>query len=283
MKFFKNKLTGITILVAIFLVIFYTIIAAMGQTLLLGNLLGTLATPFRYGFRAVGNAFGGFADYVTEFRSLQKENEQMADRIAELEKEVAHVKVLEGENAWLRGFLGMKEELTDFDMIDATVIGREANSYMTLYTLNKGSLHGVKVDMSVVTDSGIVGRVETVGANWCHVSAITENASSVGAVCARSGARGIVDGSLGLRDKGLCAMNYIDEFADVAVGDVILSSGSGGVYPYGFVIGTVTEITHDENTRTLSAIIEPAVNPDTVTRVMIVGKMTKAAETVPQE
>ena len=66
--------------------------------LLFGNLLGTLATPFRYGFRAVGNAFGGFADYVTEFNSLRKENEQMADRIAELEKEVAHAKVLEGEN-----------------------------------------------------------------------------------------------------------------------------------------------------------------------------------------
>ena len=78
----------------------------------------------------------------------------------------------------------------------------------------------------------------------------------------------------------MCAMNYIDEFADVEVGDVILSSGSGGVYPYGFVIGTVTEITHDENARTLSAIIEPAVDPNTVTRVMIVGEIT---QTQPQE
>jgi rod shape-determining protein MreC len=73
-------------------------------------------------------------------------------------------------------------------------------------------------------------------------------------------------------------MNYIDEFADVKVGDVILSSGSGGVYPYGFVIGTVTEITHDENARTLSAIITPAVNPETVTRVMVVGKTTTPQE-----
>ena len=278
MRFFKNKLAGITILVAIFLVIFYTIIAALGQTLLLGNLLGTLATPFRYGFRAVGNAFGGFADYVTEFRSLSKENEQMADKIADLEKELAHVKVLQGENEWLRGYLGVKDNLADFELIDATVIGREANSYMTLYTLNKGSIHGIRVDMSVITDNGIVGRVESVGVNWCHVTSITENASSVGAVCARSGARGIVDGSLGLRERGLCAMNYIDEFADVKVGDTILSSGSGGVYPYGFVIGTVTEITHDENARTLSAIITPAVNPETVTRVMVVGKTTTPQE-----
>lgn len=278
MKFFKNKFVGITTLAVIFLVIFYTIIAAMGQTSMLNNLLGTVATPFRYGFRAIGNAFGGFSDYVTEFNSLKQENEEMAEKIAKLEREVAHVKVLEGENEWLRGYLGMKTNLEKFELIDATVIGREANSYMTLYTLNKGTLHGVRVDMSVVTENGVVGRVENVGVNWCHVTVITENASSVGAVCARSGARGIVDGSLGLRENGTCAMNYIDEFADVEVGDIILSSGSGGIYPYGFVIGTVTEITHDEAGRSLSAILEPAVNFETMTKVMLVGDISKDKE-----
>lgn len=269
MKFFKNKFLGISALVAIFLVIFYTVIAAMGQTLLLSNLLGTIATPFRYGFRALGGAFGGFSDYVTEFNSLKNENKELTERIEELERQVAHTQVLEGENEWLRGYLGMKEELTGFSLINAVVTGRESNSYLTLFTLNKGTLHGVEVDMAVITDNGIVGRVETVGATWCRVSAITENASSVGAISARSGARGIVDGSLGLREKGQCAMNYLDEFADVAVGDVILSSG-GGIYPYGFVIGTVVELTHDEASRSLSAVIEPAVNFETISRVMIV-------------
>ena len=73
-------------------------------------------------------------------------------------------------------------------------------------------------------------------------------------------------------------MNYIDEFADVAVGDVILSSG-GGIYPHGFVIGMVVELTHDEVNRSLSAILEPAVDFETVSRVMIVKKLDAPKET----
>ena len=94
----------------------------------------------------------------------------------------------------------------------------------------------------------------------------------MGAISARSGARGVVDGSLGLRGKGQCAMNYISEFADVEVGDVIISSG-GSVYPYGFPIGTVVDKTFDSASRTVSAIIEPAVDFDTLSRVLVVVDM----------
>lgn len=270
MNFFKNKFLGIITLVVIFLVIFYSVIAAMGQTLMLSNVLGAVSTPFRYGFRAIGNALGGFSDYFTEFRAMKEENERLSEEIRELRRENAGAQVLEGENEWLRGFLGMREELTRFDLTEASVTGREASSYHTLYTLNKGSLHGVAVDMTVITPDGIVGRIESVGVTYCRVSVITENATAVGGVSARSGERGIVLGTLGLRENGRCVMEYLDEFADIEIGDVILSSGSGGMYPYGFPIGTVVELTHNETERTLSAILEPAVNFETLDRVMIV-------------
>ena len=276
MKVFKNKLMGIIAAVALFSVVFYSVLGIMGQTSAFHNALGVVATPIRWCFSAAGNALSGFGEYFTEFRELREQNEALVSRLEELERENAHVQVLEGENAWLRGMLGLREVLELCETVDAQVIGREANSYKTLYTLNKGSLHGIDEGMAVVTDAGVVGRVESVGLNWCRVSTIVENGVSVGAIAARSGARGIVDGSLGLRGRGQCAMNYISEFADVEIGDVIISSG-GSVYPYGFPIGTVVEKTFDAASRTVSAVIDPAVDFDKLSRVLVVIDM-KVAE-----
>ena len=268
----KNKFIKILALVAVFVVVFYSVIAVLGVTTPLQNLLGVTATPFRWAFSGAANALDGFGEYFTEFKALREENDELAERVAELEAELAHVQQLEGENAWMREFLGVSDALEEFELMTGNIIGKETNSYMTLYTVNKGSLQGVERDMAVVSGGSIVGRVESVGLNFCKVSTILENAASVSALCARSGARGIVDGSLGLRGSGNCAMNYINEFADIQVGDKIISSGEGSVYPYGFSIGTVVEKTFDGNNRTVSAVIKPDVDFDTVTRVMIVKR-----------
>lgn len=268
----RSKFAKILAAVAVFLAVFYSVIAVMGAVTPGQHIVGAIASPFRWALSSVGEAIGGIGDYFTEFKALKKENEELARRVSELEVKAAHVEDLEGENAWMREFLGVKDELEDYEMINAHVIGRESNSYMTLYLINKGSAQGIKRDMAVLSGGSVVGRVESVGLNWCKVTTILENASSVGAMCARSGARGVVDGSLGLRGEGRCSMNYINEFADIKVGDKIISSGEGSVYPYGFSIGTVEEIRLDENNRSVSAIIKPDVDLDSVTRVMIVKR-----------
>ncbi len=267
---FKNKFVGILAAIAVFATVFYTVLGIMGATSPFHTLLGTVSTPFRAALSWAGDSLAGFGDYFTSYDRLAKENEALWDRIAELEKENAHVEVLEGENEWLRSYLGMKDHLADYTLVDATVIGREAGSYRTLYTLNKGALHGIEPNMAVISPLGIVGKVETVGATFCTVSVLTEDTGAVGAVIARSGVRGVVGGSLGLRGDGLCSMDYIDESADIKVGDIVLSSGSGSIYPYGFVIGTVTELRPDTTNRTYSAIVKPAVDFENMTRVTII-------------
>ena len=269
---FKGKLPRVLALIAVFLVVFYSVIWIIGVTTPLDNALGVVATPFRWVFSAVGSGIGGFGDYFSRVRELEKENDELAKRIAELELKTSHVDELEGENAWMRDFLGVKEYIEEYELTEGKIIGRETNSYMTLYVVNKGSVHGVKKDSAVVSNGAIVGKVEAVGLNYCKVSTVIEDSTSVSAMCARSGAVGIVDGSLGLRSKGNCAMNYINEFADVEIGDKIISSGAGSVYPYGFNIGTVVEKTVSDSGRSVSAVIKPDVDFDSLTRVMILVK-----------
>ncbi len=267
---FKNKFVGIFAAVAIFLTVFYTVLGIMGATSPFHSILGTVSTPFRAVLSWAGDSLSGFGEYFTSYDNLKKENEALSKRVAELEEKNAHTEVVEGENEWLRGYLGVSDYLTDYTMVDASVVGRETGGYRTVYTLNKGSLHGIKSGMAVISSLGIVGKVESVGATFCTVSIITEESGAVGAVCARSGVRGVVSGSLGLRGDGLCSMDYINEAADIQVGDVILSSGGGSVYPYGFPIGTVVELRPDTLLRSYHAIIKPMVDFENITRVMII-------------
>lgn len=273
-KFSSTRLPLILSLAAAFLIAFYSILGAMGQISAFHNVLGTIATPFRYAFSALGKAMGGLGDYFTEFDRLKQENKALEEELRRTQEDAVRAQVLEGENEWLRSYLGVKELLRDCTLVDALVIGRQAGSYLTRYTLDKGSLQGVEVDMAVITPDGIVGRVEEVGLDFCLVSTLVENASAVGAVDGRSGARGIVEGSLGLRERSLCTMSYVDETADVREGDVILSSGSGSVYPAGFVVGIVESLDYNVTAHTLTARIAPAVDFDRITRVMIVKKVT---------
>ena len=150
------------------------------------------------------------------------------------------------------------------------VISYSAGNYMTSFTLNRGTLHGIKVNMPVVVTEGIVGYVTDVGLNWCMVSSVIETASSVGAYVPRSGATGIVSGDASLRNEGICKISYLDANADIQVGDMVLSSGTGSVYPADLKIGEVIAVEVDEYSRSLIATVKPSVNFTNLRYMMII-------------
>ena len=123
--------------------------------------------------------------------------------------------------------------------------------------------------MVVITDAGIVGCIREVGLTFCEVVCLTDASSSIGACVKRSALVGIVDGAYGNK----CRFSYttgITSFEDIAEGDLIVSSGSGSIYPYGLTIGTVTQVKIDEASRSVIATVETAVDFDTVKQVMII-------------
>ena len=245
-------------------------LSMMGYTGLAKDIIGTVTAPIRWCVTAIGDGFEGLGRYFSGVDTLTEENQALKDENAALREQQDRAERLEKENERLREYLDMKTKYPELQFEEGMVIGHAAGNYMTGFTLNRGSLHGIAVNMPVVVKEGIVGYVTEVGLNWCMVSTLIEDKGAVGAYVSRSGSLGMVSGDPSMKEQGVCKMSYMDENADIQVGDTILSSGTGSVYPADLPIGTVTEVQHDEYNRTPVAIIAPAVDFSSLQYMMIV-------------
>ena len=260
MKFFKSKFFVISVLVALVLILVPSMLSVFGYSGVVRSAIKTVATPFEWCGRQVADAFNGFVSVFTEYDELVSENKELKDKLAELENDQYENEVLREQNDWLKNYLNLKEQSTEFAITNATVISRESGNYATVLTVNKGKVHGVKKNMPVITEDGVFGYVSECGLDWAKVVSIVETASAVSVYSDRTGVTGVVEGDASLRKDGYCVMTYIASNADVKVGDRIFTSGNGNIYPSGLLVGEIVEISADEATRTLSAKIKPSVN-----------------------
>ena len=270
LKLFKSRFFVISLAVALLLSIVPGVLCAMGQGSYIRSATITVASPFRWALTKAGEGISGFSLYFRTLDELREENAALRAELEGYKSLVYDAELIGEENDFLSDYLGIKEEHVDFLFENATVVGREATNYRTVITLSKGTLHGIEVNMPVITEQGLIGHITEVGSTWSKAEIITESSSAVGAYIERSGTLGVVEGTYELRTEGLCRMVYIEADSDIRVGDKVISSGIGEVYPRGLLIGKVTEVSVDERTRTLVATVEPAADLESISKVMII-------------
>ncbi|MBP5173552.1 MAG: rod shape-determining protein MreC [Clostridia bacterium] len=269
-KFLTSKFFIVALAVALLVSIVPSVLFFMGQGDYVKATVQLIATPFQWCFTKAGEGLNGYAVYFRRMAGLYSENSELREELEQNRDKVYDAELIKEENDFLREYLGIKAEHSDFTFEDAFVIGRESTNYRTVYTLSKGSLHGIEKNMPVITSDGIVGYVTEVGPTYCRAVPITETAKAVGAYIERSGALGVVEGSYSISFDKLCRMIYIDPDSDIRIGDRVTTSGIGSIYPRGLFIGEVIEVTADEGTRTLAATIRPSADFDDISRVMII-------------
>ena len=277
MRIFQNKFFLICLCIALVLTIVPSVFSLMGYRSLAKNIVGTVTMPVRWVATVIGDSFSGFGKYFGSIKALNDQNQALIEENAALKEQLADAELLERENERLRDYLDMKNQYPSFSMEEGMVISHSSGNYITNFTLNRGTLHGIAVNMPVVTKDGIVGYVVEVGLNWCMVSTLIETATSVGAYIPRSEVVGIVSGDYSMRQEGTCKISYIDADADIQIGDVVYSSGTGSVYPADLKIGTVTSIEVDEYNRTLVATVSPAVDFSELKWVMVITGYEKGS------
>ncbi|MDP3920428.1 MAG: rod shape-determining protein MreC [Candidatus Omnitrophota bacterium] len=189
---------------------------------------------------------------VSNFWGTFHEQEQDKRRIVELESEVAAAGEVEKENLRLKKLLDFREEVKA-ELIAARVIAWDVSPWRKTLILDKGSAHGIKRDMAVITPEGLVGRVLTLGPITTHVIMLSDAEARVSAILSESRAHGVVSGD----GSPVLKMHYLDLDSEAQVGETVLTSGLTGIFPKGLRIGRVESVTRASDGLHLVAYVKP--------------------------
>ncbi len=231
--------------------------------------VGTVVSPVQKGVAVAVNSAKGFFGNIFSSGKNAEENKTLKETVLSLESDIRMLEGYKTENERLRALLELDNSRTDFKSVGANVIARDSSEFHDTITIDKGNMHGIKKGAVVTVPEGLVGVVYEVGYNFSKVRTIYDSQSAISAICLRSGDMGIIEATGSLSSGGECNMNYIDKSAKTVVGDMIETSGTGGVYPRGILIGKVTEIKEDNRNLTLTATIEVGVNINNIDVVLV--------------
>lgn len=208
--------------------------------------------------------------YMYNYDKLVAENAELRSRIAEMEQEVRQSVSSNEENARLKKLLGLAEANDDYVFVDAALVSWSASGWSSSFSINKGSRHGIEEGDCVVTEDGfLIGQVTEVSRGGATVQTILDSASGVGALT-DEGVTAIAEGDFNLMSEGKLRLTYIEDTSRVVAGDKVITSGKGGIYPSGLVIGTVESVSIDPSGLSASAIVEPEADIASVTYLFII-------------
>lgn len=237
-----------------------------------------VTTPVQRAASGIGGFFGKGLSYFTDFDALQAENEELRRQLREMEQTVRDAELALEENARLRQQAGQPERQRDLTTVEAEVIARNPGDWATTLTLDKGSNHGVEVGDLVITVDGMAGYVSEVDGNTCEITTVVDVEMQCGALITRTRETAIAEGDYDLMAEGNLRLSYLTEDASVVIGDTVETSGRGGVFPKGVMIGTVENVLPEDNGISYYAVLRPFVDVDTVSSVSIVTDYTDTTE-----
>lgn len=209
---------------------------------------------------------------------LARENSELAAENRRLNDMLVEYYDLKKENEELYKFYDIKKTNEDFSVVPATVISRDPNENFYGFILDKGSADGVSLNDPVMTDSGLAGYVGEVTPKTSKVIPLLSPDSHVGAVDKKTSDEGVITGSAYFCDEGLVVMKNISAQNTIRTGDIIVTSGYGGLYPKNIKIGTVSSVTLDSYTGTPEAIIKPFEDVRTISSAAIIVNFSGKGE-----
>ena len=236
------------------------------------NLVGTVTSPFRAACTAVADWFSDKQKYYQDYTDLEEENRALKRQIAQMEADVRQGQLDSAENQRLKELLGLQEERPDLteDIVLATITEHAATNWTDSLTVSRGTNDGLEVGDCVMDENGnLVGTVSAVGVNWATILTLVDTDTSIGAQVFRTGELGVAQGNFALMGQDRLRLDYLPAECELLGGDLVVTSGLGGFYPAGLVIGSVEEVQLDDSGAASYAVLVPAVDFDALQQVVV--------------
>ena len=234
------------------------------------SIIGAITTPLQRLAASMGNGISDFFDAQRQVEALEEENNELRQKIQEMTSSLIDYDKYRLDNEFYSEFLGIKEAHPDYQFQPATVIARDPANAFYSFTIDRGTLDGISPHSPVITADGLVGYISEAGPSFSTVITVVDPSLKVGAMDSRTRDIGMVAGGVSSTYGGECRMSYLPRSSSVSVGDFIITSGSGGVFPQGLLIGTVSELGRETTDISMYAVIKPAVDFESLRDVMVI-------------
>jgi len=233
------------------------------------------------GQRLFATPIGWIDDTVTsikEVRDVYKENEHLKSRLNDYAGNAVKVRDLERENKELKDMLDLKGSIRDYKLLPAEMIGRTSSEWQRFVTINIGEQKGVKPNMAVVTADGLIGRVIQASAYTSLVQLMsdTSRTNNVSATADDTKGKGVFGTIEGIDEETkLLKFTKIPNDAKLKKGQTVTTSGLGGKYPSGIVIGKIEEVKSDQYGASKIAYVKPAADFEQFGHVFVIEREAK--------
>lgn len=270
--FFDTWKFKILIVVAVFLVGIMAYAGANDRlTAAPQELLSVAAAPFQKAAALVSGGASSLWEKYTSIDDIIAENEELSAENAELRSQMVDYDRIKAENEAYKALTNIQQQRPEMTYVSSFVIGRDPLDSFWGFTLDKGTLDGVAINDTIVSDEGyLLGMVTEADLTSCKVMTILHPNFNAAGVVSRTRDNGIITGSSEYAADGLCLLTNLSRATLTQKNDQIITTGLGGVFPADVLVGVVQELVPEASGKSTMAVIKPGADPRTVKHVFII-------------
>jgi len=286
-RFFTNKKIIIIILSILIFISLLTLSIRQTNTNVIQGFANDITAFVNRTFSKPINSIIDTYDTASNVQNTFEENKRLKSELDRLQEVQSENEAIRDENQQLQDELGFQNSITEYQTMSGHVIARNPDNWVDQITINRGSQGGVQMNMPVMSGNGLIGQISEVNLTSSKVTLLTnseETANQVSSEVSGTNENGDSEVVHGLvsnydPDEQMLVMTKITSDSEISEGETVTTSGLGGAFPRGLVIGTVKQVTLDDQGLTQRVYVEPAADFNNTRAVTIIDRQAETINT----